>query len=50
MQQLNTPLSYAKHIGKFVVEKPISVATRARSPAIMQFVDARLSYANTLAT
>ena len=44
MQLRDALLSYAKHIGHFALN-PNSVATRARSQAIMQLRDALLSYA-----
>jgi hypothetical protein len=44
MQLRDALLSYAKHIGNFALN-PNSVATRARSQAVMQLRDALLSYA-----
>jgi hypothetical protein len=44
MQLRDALLSYAKHICHFALN-PNSVATRARSQAIMQLRDALLSYA-----
>ena len=44
MQLRDALLSYAKHIGHFALN-PNSVATRARSQAIIQLRDALLSYA-----
>jgi hypothetical protein len=47
MQLRDALRSYAKHIGHFALN-PNSVATRARSQAIMQLRDVLLSYAKNI--